>query len=254
MIFPLQKQNLIELPNQSQEYLQAWAVTGRHLQKLFNQYNTMDNVPCNGFNWIRTDTAALAFDTMNFRYKNHVFSVLFELIDLGEDKFISRTPIEAKNLQIQICKENNLTPCLFKIKSRNMQPVTGSWNLFDTLTDKKINPLDLSDDTPVQISDWELLNWAVATVISDLKAKEYKIISFTDTPGKAPNIWFEDKEAKQNWVQVKINNKACDPAQNIIDKYTGYIADVTIIPANNQPAIYRSQPAAVGYGGLKSFE
>ena len=94
MIFPLldqtntQNNDLVERPNDSNEYIQAWAVAGRHLQNIFNKFNTMDNVSCEGFNWIRTDLSSPRFDSMNFRYKDHVFSVLIDFIDLAEDRFI----------------------------------------------------------------------------------------------------------------------------------------------------------------------
>ena len=154
-----EKGYLVDRPEESKEYIMAWSITGKYLQKIFNQYNQVENIQKFGFNWLRTKIISPTFDSMNFRYKNQVFSILVDLIDFIDYDIESQTTENAKNLQIEICNKNNLIPCLFKIKTKNMQPATGGWNLFDTRNDKKINPFDLTSDELIPISNWELLNW-----------------------------------------------------------------------------------------------
>ena len=237
----------------TKEYIDAWKITGLHLQKLFNEYNKIENSQGNGFNWLRTKIITPSFDSMTFRYKNQVFSILIDLIEFDDDKVISKTTQAAKDLQIKICAENNLLPCLFKIKIRNMKPATGSWNLFDTRTDKKINLFDLVSDTPIEISDWELSNWAVSTVRNYLERDGNKIISFNDSPGISPNVFFEDKSGNKNWVLISVNGKQQNSNVKINGDFQKFSANVLINPINAEK-IYRSNVAQVKYSGLKPIK
>jgi len=246
---------LIDRPNETREYIQAWSVAGLYLQKKFNEYNKSEEVN-QGFTWLKTKLTRPSFDSFSFRYKNQVFSVLIDLIELIDLDFISQTTGMAKKLQIDFCNENNMIPCLFKVKKRNFQPVTGGWNLFDTRDGKKINPFELAGSKLVKISDWEMLNWGVNFVVEKIMNEGNKILSFTDAPGISPNIWFEDKKGDKHWVQVSVNGKP-EKVELIEDDdisgYKGYTTNVLLFPIEGQDAIYRSQPAKIGYSGLQTF-
>ena len=89
-----------------------------------------------------------------------------------------------------------------------------------------------------------------------MSRKGEKILSFTDAPGISPNIWFEDKCGNKNWIHVSVNGKSELPSylNNTITKYfNGYVADVLILPMNNENEIYRSQSAEIIYNGLESI-
>lgn len=245
---------LVERAEESIEYVKAFSVTGRYLQNIFSRYNQVENVPKDGFNWLRTQIVSPTFDSMNFRYKNQVFSVLVDLVDIIDSKIVSYFSQKAKNLQVKICKENNLIPCTFKVKIGSLQPATEGWNLFHTATNKKINPIECVSDELIPISEWELLNWGINVVMNDLKENGNKILSFTDSPEISPNIWFENKVKNKNWVHVQINGSPPKPnylKDTISDAYKGYIANVAILPIINPNVIFRAQPADVSYNGLE---
>ena len=70
----------IDRPDESREYLQAWSMTGKHLQSLFNRYNHLLENPYIGFCWMRSEIISPTFDSMNFRYKNRAFSILIDFV------------------------------------------------------------------------------------------------------------------------------------------------------------------------------
>ena len=120
---------LIDRPDESAKYLQGWAIAGRHLQALFNQYNQKLSNPYTGFCWLRTQITSPTFDSMNFRFKNNVFSVQ---VDFGIDKNTRRGAFvseKRKDLQVRICENNDMIPCLFRIFGDDMTPMESGWNL-----------------------------------------------------------------------------------------------------------------------------
>lgn len=252
----IEKGYLIERPEESPEYISAFKITGKYLQNMFNKYNQVSIIQKDDFTWLRAQIISPTFDSMNFRYKNQVFSVLLDLVDIIDDKIVSYFSNKAKKLQIEICQKNNLIPCIFNVKIRNLQPATGGWNLINTISNKKINPLEFASDDLIPISDWELSNWGIMIVMNDLEKKGEKILSFTDVPDISPNIWFEDKNGNKNWIHVSVNGKLPKPnyLKNTITRYyKGYTANVSILPINDDKVIYRAQPAEILYTGLENF-
>ena len=246
---------LIDRPDESAKYLQGWAIAGRHLQALFNQYNQKLSNPYTGFCWLRTQITSPTFDSMNFRFKNNVFSVQ---VDFGIDKNTRRGAFvseKRKDLQVRICENNDMIPCLFRISGDDMTPMESGWNLRHTKTGEKIVPLDISDDSFKRVSRWELLHWGIAIVMDNLRKKGYKVLSFTDAPDVMPQLWFEDHSGNKCWVQVIVNKpmSIADFSGTFPEEHMGYLAGVTISPVEGEDVLYRSHPAEIEYKGLKKI-
>lgn len=239
----------IDRPNESAEYLQGWAIAGKYLQALFNQYNRNLENEYTGFCWLRTQITSPTFDSMNFRFKNNIFSVLVDFISDGH----SYMSPNCRSLQIKVCAANDIIPCRFTISTDNMMPFESGWNLRHTQTGKMIIPTEISDDSLRPVSDWELLNWAITIVMSDLQKNGNKILSFTDAPDVMPQLWFEDESGNRCWVQVIVKKpmSIANFSGTSAEKYTGYIAEVSIMPADGEPILYRSHLAVVDYQGLQ---
>lgn len=262
----------IDRPDESREYLQAWSITGKHLQVLFNQHNRSLENQYMGFCWLRSDIISPTFDSMNFRYKNRAFSILIDFVSeeliqnhdaqrkhehgyglYMKTTTVSHTPEKAKKLQIEVCESNDMIPCIFPIRIDDMAPLESGWNLYDTRTGEKIIPLDIADDSPRRISDWELLNFGISIVRNHLADKGYTVLSYTDAPGIMPQLWFEDDQNNKCWVQVIVNKpmEIADFSSTIAKEYKGYIAGISIHPANGQNVLYRSNPAMIDFKGLQ---
>ena len=165
-------------------FAEAHNLAGRHIQKMIGE-NKAD------FTWIRPEITNPSFDDLNFRYKNQVFSVLISMKRDGQEMLEPRRvgPF------IRETKANNLVPCIFPVDLEfvavdsphgwgvviepgknpshelRMKDPTG-WNLFHVETNEKINPLEMADDTPVLMSDYEMQNFAIQIVRNQLKKEQ----------------------------------------------------------------------------------
>ncbi len=265
-----QKHFTVERPPEEEEYLQAWYCAGKHLESMFQRVNQLFEEESKRFFWLRTDVISPTFDSMNFRYKNRVFSVLADPIVsrlvsdmqmkqhehgygiLAKTVHESMTTEWAKQLQIEVCEENDMIPCLFSVSIDKMMPLEKGWNLRNTETGEPVNPEEAAGDTPRPVSEWELMNWGISIVMNDLKEKGIHILSFTDAPGIMPQLWFENEDGERCWVQVLVNGmgEVVDLSGTGAGEYRGYVAKVGIKPNDGEAVLYRSRPGDISFTGL----
>ncbi len=212
-------QYLIDRPEPTEIFLKARQIAGIQLQEQFKIFNNgkVDS-SFDGFKWVKTELTYPSFDNLTFSYKSSVYSVVIELIDNTGSSF----SLKQRERLLNACAENNLVPCLFKInlqeKSKNLLSFMASsniqdeyelnsleqgWNLFNARTNQKINPLTLSSDEPTKMSKWELSNFAIQIVRTDIEKEGNEVLSFCDLPEINPQIWFKDKQGNVCWVVVK---------------------------------------------------
>jgi hypothetical protein len=212
-------QYLIDRPEPSEIFLKARHIAGVQLQDQFSVFNKEKvKSSYDGFKWIKTELTYPSFDNLTFAYKNSIFSVVIELIDNTGTSFNQ----QQKDRLLKACEENNLIPCLFKVnlkaQSNNLlsqfggnlnkdgyqlNAVEQGWNLFDTISNNKINPLLVAKEELTKMSKWELSNFAIQIVRNDIKKEGNEVLSFCDLPEVNPQIWFKDKNGNINWVIVK---------------------------------------------------
>ena len=163
------------------------------------------------FEWNRYAYECHSFDDMNFRYKNNVFSVLFNIYHNGE--LLPINPERKKHL-LSVAKTNNLIPCIFPIEitdhaeenSIRCKESANLFNLFDLRTEKGINPITMASDKNVQLSHYELLNQSIKIVEQELRNSGYSILAICDDPADpddTPRLWFNDDEGNACWVVIK---------------------------------------------------
>lgn len=183
----------------SAEFLRARNAAGSHLQEMFRQLGGRVESQ-HDFRWIKADLTWPSFDHLTFAYKNQVFSVL---VDLVEDH---RGMITSKEVTrcIDACTENNLVPCLFSVDKRSLSPLRDGWNLYHPMSGAAIVPEELVDDVKVEMSAWELHNFAIQIVREHIeKDGKGRILSFCDVIGIDPQIWFEDTQGNRSWIIVR---------------------------------------------------
>lgn len=272
-------QYLIDRPEPSDIFLRARHMAGVQLQEQFALHNkTNVNSSYDGFKWIKAELTYPSFDNLTFGYKNAIFSVVIELIDNTGTSFTR----QQKERLLKACEENNLIPCLFKIKlqekpknlfgrilgNKNQEDyeltvVEQGWNIYDARTNQKIVPLMLASDKQTKMSKWELSNFANQIVRSYLEKEGNQILSFCDLPEVNPQIWFKDKQGNKGWVIVKhiTNNYDLTYRQwvGLEDKnpqlkpYDGFFASVQFfsINTNSTTDLNRGDAMNVNYKGLE---
>jgi hypothetical protein len=65
-----------------------------------------------------------------------------------------------------------------------------------------MSPPDLVDDSLVELSDWELHDFAIQMVRRHLEEERAEILSWTGDPGIDPSLWFT-RDGRREWVVVR---------------------------------------------------
>lgn len=76
------------------------------------------------------------------------------------------------------------------------------WGLLDLVTGKAINPVALIGDELVEMTDWELQDFAVQVVKDQIEKQGRTLISWQGNPAVDPSIWF-DGDSGPEWVVVR---------------------------------------------------
>jgi len=260
-----EKQYDIDRPNPSVLFLKARDIAGIQIQNQFFKLNKGITVKSNkdGFKWIKHELTYPSFDHLTFAFKNAIFSVVIEIVDNYQT---SMTNNQKENL-LKAADENNLIACVFKVRINNPQadnpdliPFNLEWNLFDILTGEEIYPEEIGNDIKTEMSKWELHNFAIQIVRSDIEKNGGKILSFCDVLEVNPQIWFSNKKDEKCWVIVRHVNRKEDGNQlewvglerkneNLIP-YDGFFAGVQFISIKNDK-LYRGDSMNANYVGLK---
>ena len=214
---------------------------GYHIQSMARKHNL--ETP-KDFTFIKTERLYPAFDDMNFRYKNKMFSILFDVILNGKSKLEEYR----KYKHIHMAKNNNMIPVVFpilvdfpmehgphgygiyvgpdrRVKTTYNVKDKDSWNLFDAETGEPIDPLAIADDAAVKMSRYEQENFAVQIACNLIKEKGGGLIQVSDNASHIPQIVFRTNTGQLQWCAVSVTDEDWDEtkgswlgaSQSIID-------------------------------------
>jgi len=94
--------------------------------------------------------------------------------------------------------------CLMPMMQRGdeWQCAVSGWGLIDARTKKIINPVSFVTDEEIEMTDWELQDFAVQFVRSDLEKSGRALMSWQGNPAVDPSIWFVGDDGPE-WVVVR---------------------------------------------------
>lgn len=75
------------------------------------------------------------------------------------------------------------------------------WGLIDARTQIPFNPVDLVSEENIEMTQWELQDFAVQIVRNYLTDNGFEVMSYNSHPGVNPSIWFM-KDDFPEWVIV----------------------------------------------------
>ncbi len=81
-------------------------------------------------------------------------------------------------------------------------PVEKGWGFLNARTWRSVNPPDILSDDQIEMSDWEIQDFAVQVVRNRIEKDGHTLMSWQSYPHIDPSIWFEGPEGPE-WVVVR---------------------------------------------------
>jgi hypothetical protein len=235
----------------------AWQCAGQHIQKMGQE----------GVQWLRATLNPPIAEHLSFRLGNQL---IFVYVDVDVLPFIGKR----KDLFLSVASEATAIPCILKMEcSRGtFEPTYSGWGLVDAVTGRAVNPTDMVSNERIEMSDWELHDFAIQVVRSHLEKEGKKVFSAQPSLHIDPSIWFEDKSGPC-WVVVRAARypkKKADRPANLEDikqscsrmSRVGFFASVTAANADdpfdpfaekngNFIPLYRGHGMSVRFEGIE---
>lgn len=252
--------NEIYMDEASQEFAKCWQAAGIHLE---NQAGGKID------SWLRANLEPPFLEHLSFRLGNQLFFIRVE--DADEEVIGPGNP-EGLFVISEGCKGQ---ACVMPMKKHGdeWRPLLPGWGLLDPNTQQMINPPDLISDEKIEMTDWELHDFAVQVVRQRLELEGKELMSWQSNPSIDPSIWFVGEEGPE-WIVVReVRYPESDAVlpENMVDiidhcakmSATGYFASVAFInqddPLDPKAAengnflpLYRGYGANIRYEGLKA--
>lgn len=231
----------------TREFELAWQVAGRHLQAKGGE----------GLHWLRTTLSPPLAEHLSFRIGNRLF---FVYVDCG-----SGVPAPSSmELFLQVAEEAAALPAMLPMtrSARGYEPQLQGWGLRDAKTGHAIEPFELVDGSDVEMSDWEVHDFAIQVVRSVLEGEGRRVLGSQPSPHIDPSIWFQDdrgpayvvvrgtrfpREAAERPANFSAIAASCQQFSAI-----GYFASVSVANAD-QPTAKTTLPLLRGHGLITRF-
>jgi len=201
---------------------------------------------------------------LSFRLGNQLFFVFVEV------EHVVALSGASKRLFLEVSREANATPCVLKMQRSGVTfgPTDTGWSMIDAVTGRGVNPAEMVSDELIEISDWELQDFAVQIVRTRLEKENKEVQTWQSSLHIDPSIWFE-AGAGQCWVVVRgvrYPKLQADRPANLEDiksfcaerSKTGFFASVSAANeddlcegASHPTPLYRGHPMAVRCEGLE---
>jgi len=172
----------------SDEFLRCYNAAGRHfLTQVQGQLGFLKSKPQSPF-----------LEHLSFRLGNQLFFVRLEDVDAN-----LKVPGHRAGLQ-QVADGNKGHACIMPMrrKATDWEPEKAGWGLVDARTGGAIDPIALVSDERIEMTDWELQDFAVQVVRDDMARRGIKLSSTHGYVGLDPAIWFEGDSGPE-WVVVR---------------------------------------------------
>jgi len=179
----------IEMHEVSDEFARCWQAAGRHIKMRMQG-------PLNS--WLKANLNPPFLEHLSFHLGNQLFFIRIEDVDGMLELPGSRKGLLAVS---DGCKGH---ACIMPMRLRAdaWVPDAAGWGLIDARSGKSLDPLDHISDELIEITDWELHDFAVQIVRDDLRKNGKELMSWQDNPGVDPSLWFLG-ESGPEWVVVR---------------------------------------------------
>ena len=182
--------NDIEMHQVTEDFRSCWEAAVRHLNM---------QVQGGALSWLKSSLTPPFLEHLSFRIGNQLFYV--RIVDAG-----GRVdgPGNSSGF-LRIAKECQGHALLMPMREAEggWEPETSGWGLISPESNLSVNPLDFVTDENIEVTEWELLGFAVQVVRDHIRHKlKFEIMSTLSDPGVNPSIWFVGSDGPE-WVAVR---------------------------------------------------
>jgi hypothetical protein len=216
---------------------------------------------------ISTPGRADPFDvtSLAFRLGNQLFFIRIEDVDGG-----LKVPGSPNGL-LSIAEGCKGHACIMPMRYQagDWTPQASGWGLVHARNGLAVDPIALVSDERIEMTDWELQDFAVQIVRDSLEKTGKKLMSWQGNPAVDPSLWFMGENGPE-WVvvrAVRYPNMTADPPENwrqIAERCgqlgkVGHFASASVANADDpfDPAgalpvlpLWRGHELRIRYGGL----
>jgi hypothetical protein len=182
----------IEMQEMSPEFLKCWQAAGTHLDK---------QVQGGIQSWLRAHPYPPVLEHLSFRLGNQVF---FIRVEDAENRVDGPGSLRGLISIADGCKGHAcILPMRKKFLGGAWVAERSGWGLVDAKTGALVDPVMLITDQQIEMTDWELQDFAVQVVRMQIEKEGYQLMSWQGNPDVDPAIWFVGESKKPEWVVVR---------------------------------------------------
>ena len=178
----------IEMQEASEEFARCWKAAGLHIQR-----QAQADIP-----WLKANLNPPFLEHLSFRMGNQLFFVRLEDVE-------SRLEVPGTRRGfLTIAEGCKGHACIMPMRRRGTEWIADGqgWGIHDLQTGKALDPVALISDELVEMTDWELHDFAVKVVKDYLVKQGRKLMSWQGNPSVDPSIWFVGDSGPE-WVVVR---------------------------------------------------
>jgi hypothetical protein len=193
----------IDCEKPSADFVRCWQAAGRHLQT-----RAGDGLP-----WLKATLTPPFLEHLSFRVGNQLFFVRLE--DVAG---ILEVPGSRSGL-LMIAGGCRGHACIMPMRcsGRVWSAAVPGWGLIDAETGRPLDPAHLVTAEHIEMTDWELQDFAVQVVKDHLAGLGRNLMSWQGNPAVNPSIWFVGDDGPE-WVVVRAARypmRSADPPANL---------------------------------------
>jgi hypothetical protein len=179
----------VERPLISPEFARCCKAAARHLAAQLHD---------GSINWLKLAFGAPSLEHLSFRLGNQLFFIRIEDVDENLE-----VPVGPEGV-LKVADGCNGIPCLMPMRlcAGDWVPDAPGWGLVHARTGNVVDPFALVSAELIEMTDWEVHDFAVQCVWNHLADAKRELMSRQGHPEVDPAIWFVGDSGPE-WVVVR---------------------------------------------------
>lgn len=188
-----QAESMHHVPTQgaTSEFAMCWKASGLHLQREADRRGL-------SLVWLKSNLEPPFMEHLSFRLGNQLF---FIRVEADEDTV--SVPGSKEGVKA-IAKGCDGHACLLRMRrtTSGWEAAQPGWGLLDCESGQAVDPSLSVTDERVEMTDWEVHDFAVQVVRQSLEKEGRRIMSSQGNPAVDPSLWFVGEHGPE-WVVVR---------------------------------------------------